>query len=74
MQQLPLEGRQYLHYKGGYYSILCIAEHTETKELMVVYQSDFFHTCHVRSLGEWLKKTEDKKERFVLQDEAPASQ
>lgn len=29
----------YLHYKGGFYQVLGVAEHTETKERMVVYIS-----------------------------------
>lgn len=27
----------YQHYKGGYYQVLGIAEHTETKERLVIY-------------------------------------
>jgi hypothetical protein len=27
----------YRHYKGGYYQVLGVAQHTETKESMVVY-------------------------------------
>jgi len=29
----------YKHYKGGYYQVLGIAEHSETKEQVVVYIS-----------------------------------
>lgn len=29
----------YKHYKGGYYQVLGIAEHTETKETLVIYVS-----------------------------------
>jgi hypothetical protein len=29
----------YQHYKGGYYLVLGVAEHTETKEEVVVYVS-----------------------------------
>lgn len=32
-----MEAGVYKHYKGGYYQVLGIAEHTETKETMVVY-------------------------------------
>lgn len=31
-------GMIYLHYKGGVYRALGVAKHTETKELMVVYE------------------------------------
>ena len=27
------------HYKGGFYTLLYIAEHTETRETLVVYRS-----------------------------------
>ncbi len=29
----------YRHYRGGYYQVLGVAEHSNTKELMVVYVS-----------------------------------
>jgi hypothetical protein len=29
----------YRHYKGGYYQVLGVGQHTETNELMVVYVS-----------------------------------
>jgi hypothetical protein len=29
----------YRHYKGDYYYVLAIAEHTETREMMVVYHA-----------------------------------
>lgn len=29
----------YRHYKGGYYQVLGVAQHTETDEVMVVYVS-----------------------------------
>lgn len=32
-------GEVYRHFKGNHYRILAIAEHTETKEVLVVYQS-----------------------------------
>lgn len=29
----------YKHYKGGYYQVIGVGEHTETKEVVVVYIS-----------------------------------
>lgn len=34
-----LESGVYRHYKGNYYAVICVAEHTETTEKMVIYQS-----------------------------------
>lgn len=31
-------GKKYKHFKGGEYLVLHIAKHSETEELMVVYQ------------------------------------
>lgn len=32
---------QYRHYKGNLYTVQCTAIHTETNELMVVYQAEY---------------------------------
>ena len=34
-----LVNRIYKHFKGNEYKVLCIATHTETNEIMVVYQA-----------------------------------
>lgn len=34
-----LENRIYRHFKGNNYKVLCVAMHTETQEMMVVYQA-----------------------------------
>ena len=34
-----MEGKIYKHYKGNLYKVLCIANHSETLEKMVVYQA-----------------------------------
>jgi hypothetical protein len=36
---LPAEPRPglYRHYKGHHYRVICLARHTETEEVMVVY-------------------------------------
>ncbi|MFB2832944.1 DUF1653 domain-containing protein [Floridanema evergladense] len=36
---MPQVGKLYKHYKGGIYHVIAIAEHTETKESFVIYQS-----------------------------------
>ncbi len=33
----PKRGEIFRHFKGGYYKVICIGHHSETKERMVVY-------------------------------------
>lgn len=34
-----IETGKYRHYKGNEYEVLCVARHSETEELMVVYKA-----------------------------------
>ena len=34
----PKKGEIYRHFKGNLYEVLAVAMHTETEEMMVVYQ------------------------------------
>jgi len=43
----------YKHFKGGTYKVLQIAKHSETEELMVVYQSMQDGEAWVRPLSMW---------------------
>ncbi len=36
----PMPGR-YRHYKGGLYRVLGVAEHSETREWLVIYQPEY---------------------------------
>jgi hypothetical protein len=49
----PVIGAQYNHYKGGQYQVLSMAEHTETKEKLVIYKSIQFGSLHARPLDSW---------------------
>lgn len=44
-------GEKYRHRKGGIYTTMGIAEHTETKEKMVVYERDSDGEMFVRPLA-----------------------
>lgn len=49
----PEIGSTWKHYKGGTYKILHLARHTETEEVLVIYQSLSFGTYHARPLKIW---------------------
>jgi hypothetical protein len=54
----PLPGEKYLHYKGGMYEVICIANHTENNEAMVIYKSLSFGSIYARPLVEWFDVVE----------------
>lgn len=43
----------YRHYKGGLYTVLCSARHSETEEWLVVYRAEAAGTLWVRPLVMW---------------------
>ena len=49
----PIPNRKYIHYKGGLYQVLLLAEDTVTKEPVVVYKSITWGTHYTRPLKEW---------------------
>lgn len=48
-----IPGKRYRHYKGGIYTVLHLAKHTETDEILVIYQSDGFGSYYARPLKVW---------------------
>lgn len=59
VKQYPEIGKTYKHYKGGLYSVITMATHTETNEPMVVYKSLLFGSIYVRPLNMWFDKIDD---------------
>jgi hypothetical protein len=59
-------GAVYRHYKGGYYRVICGAKHTETGEVMVVYEHVHPHpaTTFVRPAVMFFGHTADGEQRF----------
>ena len=49
----PQPGEKYQHYKGGEYEIVCMCNHTDTDEILVVYRSLSFGGFHARPYTEW---------------------
>ncbi|QNT78071.1 DUF1653 domain-containing protein [Entomobacter blattae] len=65
---LPVVGR-YRHYKGGEYTVLFLARHSETEEWMVVYRSEKEGTYWVRPREMWMQTAGDGVPRFTKMDE-----
>jgi hypothetical protein len=49
----PQSGEKWQHYKGGQYEIVCMCNHTETNEVLVIYKSFSFGGFHARPYSEW---------------------
>ena len=62
------EGQHYRHYKGGQYTVIAVAKHTETLEEMVVYRSDADNSVWVRPKSMFMDKVGDEY-RFTLLDD-----
>ncbi len=53
----------YQHYKGQLYQVLHVATHSETQEILVVYQ------CLYGDYSIWVRPLEMFKERITLDDD-----
>ena len=49
----PKPGEKWKHYKGGQYEIVCMCNHTDTNEVLVIYRSLSFGGFHARPFSEW---------------------
>lgn len=56
MENYPISGQRYKHYKGGHYRVLHLAKHTENEEILVIYQSIHYGSYHARPLSNWNEK------------------
>lgn len=62
----------YRHYKGGLYTVLHTARHSETEEWLVVYRSEAQGTLWVRPLSMWLETVNGvSRFAFIGEEEQP---
>lgn len=62
---VPRFGSTWRHYKGGMYAVIVVAEHTETKEPMVVYQHEESGKVYTRPLAMWYGDVGEGRTRFT---------
>lgn len=67
---IPRQGEIYKHYKGNLYQITAVAMHTETEEMMVVYQALYgefkYYTRPLKMFMEQVNVKGKKINRFTL--------
>lgn len=64
-------GGVYKHFKGGFYKVLNLATHSETKEPMVVYQALYGdRAIWVRPATMWLEEVRPGVRRFEFDTES----
>ncbi len=55
---MEIKAGLYQHYKGGVYTVIDVAKHSETLEEMVVYRSEHFGTLWVRPTAMFFEEVE----------------
>jgi Uncharacterized protein conserved in bacteria len=65
----PIPGLVYQHYKGGLYEAMHVAINTTDKEKMVIYKSHTEGTIYARPLKEWFEDVVTEVDVSVTGDE-----
>lgn len=62
MRQNPMPQQIYRHFKGNFYQIVTLAEHTETGECLVIYQALYGeYRIYARPLSMFMEKADREK-------------
>lgn len=57
----PKPSEKYQHYKGGQYEVICMCNHTDTNEPLVIYKSLSFGSQYARPFSEWYNEVDTRK-------------
>ena len=63
-----IKGRRYLHFKGHKIKVLEIAKHTETEEMMVIYEHEGTGVIWARPYDMFISKVDRDKYPDVVQE------
>ena len=63
-----IRGRKYLHFKGHIINVIEIAKHTETEEMMVVYEHEGTGVIWARPYDMFISKVDRDKYPDVEQE------
>lgn len=61
IKSYPQPKEKYQHYKGGQYEVICMCNHTDTNEPLVIYKSLSFGSHYARPFSEWYNQVDTRK-------------